>query len=83
MIFQSCIIIKEKLPHGAKHEVYFDSEKLARAAYKKMIAFWELNGHDAILVEGRDRVISVSSDIVASVTLLVGTKKIAQRKASK
>lgn len=75
------IVIAEKLPaSGQKHQVNFDSETEARKAYKQMIAFWELHGHAAIKVEGKDKVVSVSSDIVGSVTLIINNKKVAQVK---
>lgn len=67
---------------GARHEIEFDTEVAAKKAYKMMIAFWEANGHAAIKVEGKDKIVSVSIDVVVSVTLIVNDKKIAQVKRS-
>lgn len=78
------IFISEKGPNFNRHELdYGGNEKLARQAYKKMIAFWELNGHDALMVESPNKTVSVSADVVASATLIIGEKKVAKKTVSK
>lgn len=79
----SRIVIIEKEPHAGRHEIEFSDPKKARNAYSKMIAFWEHSGHDAILVQGENKSVSVSADVVASVTLIINEKKVAQKKSGK
>lgn len=63
--------------------IYFDSEALARAAYKKAKAFWQISDKTAVEVEGTHETIIVSTDIISSVSLHIGSREIASRKKSK
>lgn len=62
------IIIREKAPQNV-HTVLFDSLQKAKSAYKKAEAFWKINEGNAVQVEGDEKIVTVSGDCVASVTL--------------
>lgn len=64
------IIITEKGPHQNQHTVDFDSFAAAKKAYKNAEKFWMGTAFNGVQVEGEEKIVTVSADVVASVSLV-------------
>lgn len=75
---KATITISERGESPLHHLISFDDEIKARKAWNKMIAYFEENGH--IHLQDGDETILVDGERFANARLVVGSKKIRERK---
>lgn len=65
------IKIVEKLPGNIVHILEYPNEKTVRQAYTNAVKSWKTSGGNTVQFESDEKIIALSSDIVASVTVYI------------
>lgn len=61
------ITVTEKLPHRDKYIIEFKDSAAAKKAYDDAVKFWIASNKDAVQIVGGNKIITIPTDIIASI----------------